>query len=80
MKPIILYDEDINVNLNTCFGDEEDATVNIVIDKKCFAYSENMILKNNKNNKMSVQNIDNFGIMNPSYVMHIFNNYKNSTE
>ena len=26
MKPIILYDEDINVNLNTCFGDEEDAT------------------------------------------------------
>lgn len=80
MKPIILYDEDINVNLNTCFGDEEDETVNIVIDKKCFSYSEKMILKNNKNNKMAVQNIDNFGIMNPSYVMHIFNNYKNSTE
>ena len=80
MKPIILYDEDINVNLNTCFGDEEDATVNIVIDRKCFSYSERMILKNNKNNKMTVQNIDNFGIMNPSYVMHIFNNYKNSSE
>lgn len=76
MQPLIVYDPNVDVNLKLYYTSEESEDVQIISKGECFIFSESMVKKNVANNKLRLINLDNFGLMNASFVMNTYKNYK----
>ena len=76
MKPFILYDLSLNVNVNIYYSSIEENSVQVISkNNECFIFPENIIKKNTQNNNLKLLNVDEFGILNSHYVMDTFKHH-----
>lgn len=80
MKPFMVYDPSLNVNVNIYYSTNEESSVQVISkNNECFVFPENIIKKNVEKNNLKLLNVDEFGILNSHYVMDIFKHYKKKT-
>lgn len=77
MKPFIIHDSNVEVNISIEYNTvENNQAVCVISDNDCFIFSEYMIKKNTMNSKLKVIDVDGLGILNPSFVMNTYKNHK----